>query len=84
MTLGTELRDVINRTFGANCQLSNDNFSIDAARIERGNRHHVLSHPHRTACKKVSLHAPDCKPELPNVAFQDPEHQRHSSRLAPF
>jgi hypothetical protein len=82
MTLGTELRDVINRTFGANCQLSNDNFSIDAARIERGNRHHVLSH--RTASKKVSLHAPDCKPEFPNVAFQVPEHPRHGSRLAPF
>jgi hypothetical protein len=75
MTLGGELPDVINRTFGANCQFSDDNSSIDAPRIERCNRHHVLSHPHRTASKKVSLHAPDCKPEFPNVAFQVPEHQ---------
>jgi hypothetical protein len=39
--------------------------------------------PHRCGghVEKVSLHAPDCKPEFPNGAFHAPEHQRQDQHL---
>jgi len=32
--------------------------------------------------EKVSLHAPECKPEFPNVAFHVTEHQREAQQLS--
>jgi hypothetical protein len=73
MTLGTELPDVIKRTARtARFPTTTPELTL---RVSSG-AIDTMSFLFARHQKKVSLHAPDCKSELLNVAFQVPEHQR--------